>query len=1795
MANTLLLRGGTTQEVAAATLAEREVMVDTTTDQLVVGPSKNYMAIGSNATFTGTSTFTGDVLFQAGVTFGTGINANSLRIQNVATPTSPSDAANKSYVDTEITNLSNTLLSGNITSIDNTIDITESSGTVDLSVADGAVTTAKIALNAVTEAQIAQNAVTTTKIQDSAVTNAKLANFAVSTAKILEGAITTNRLADDSVTADKLADGSVSTLALDTNSVSTAKLQDGSVTTPKLADQAVTTVKIDNDAVTTNKLGNLSVTTAKIADAAVTSAKLDPSILTTHANQVTAAQNAATAAASSAASALAAFDNFDDTYLGAKASDPSTDNDGDPLDAGDLYFNTTDDVMRLYTGTQWVTAYVPGEAVNISYDNASSGLTASNVQAAIDELDTAIVATDLGHNITPGQITISSSTGSNTTIYDATSNLSGWMSSSDKAKLSTVSPGAAPTNATTVAAAGAVMESDTTTASMSFVVDEDNMVSNSDTKIPTQQSVKAYVDAEAATKLPLAGGTMTGNIVMSGAQTVDGRDLSVDGAKLDGIEAGATADQTKADIDALGIDASTLDGINSTSFLRSNVADTKTAGNLTFNDNVEARFGANANLRIYHSGGTSYVAQTGPGSLLLSNTNDDSDVVIQTDNGSGGVATYLLADGSTGQLNLYHYGSLKANTDSAGFSVTGNITVSGTVDGRDVAVDGAKLDGIEAGATADQDASEVSYDPATSGMTATDVQDAIDELDNRLDNSANTGTSGPVFWSRSGTTVSPINSGDDVSVNGDISVTGNVDGRDVSVDGAKLDGIEAGATADQTASEILTAIKTVDGTGSGLDADTVDGLNSTQFLRSDASDIATGPIAWNGTLAIFDPPGGGSGSDTANDVAIALANGHRIAGWDNGYIRTLFEWNVSSDIEIGQGNTSLIGGINLLPGASGQAKVNGNTIWHAGNDGASSGLDADTLDGQEGSYYLDYNNLTNVPSGGSTNADTLDNLDSTQFLRSDTADTFTGTALTINSATDAKLVMRVNASDTSDWNYIEFRGANGTRDGYLGTNQTGTMQISQDGGSYLQLSGTAGTANINGNTIWTSGNDGSASGLDADTLDGVQGSGYLRSSVADNFSGLYLRFNDFKELQFGGGDDLTIKSDGTDALFDTRSGANITFSNAGTGRISFDMLNGGIATAGAITVNGSTVWHAGNDGSGSGLDADYLDGLNSGHFERRSSASGSVSTVGWYTIAVNAGNRASAKFNINDQTSGAHQSVHFHAAHMYGQGNSITVLSNVYYGSSPIRYIRIKEGSTYDGALLQVYLDSNFSGNWNITENYQSGGWVVTSLTADGTDPGTVSNFSNLTNVAVQVDVDQGPLPGRGGNINTTGDIYAGGTTTQYKVWHAGNDGSGGGLDADTLDGVQGSSYLRSDVADTYTNLAVSGSTNGGSFTNVGTWGTRHNTSHGYIDLGPANSSFAHIYTDRPEFYFNAPLKRSGNTVWDSGNDGPNSGLVADHAWQPYVDLDSSTNANRYLTFADSTTAGYQSISVDSTLKYNPFTGTLTAINFAGTLVGTAQDADTVDGIHASSFLRSDVQTGNQFLRFEAAHGNGIRFWNSSSYSIWMSASSNGTYGGRLDSTSDYNMYFKMTSGTNRGFVFKNGATNVAQIEGNGNIRCIGNVYANNGVLLGSSTDPLDEYEEGTFTPTIQGATTAGSATYTHQDGKYTRVGNVVYFDIHLEWANFSGQAGDIQVAGLPFTINSADEITPVNIIYQGIYVGNKSYYTPSQAGAALDGTTVIKPMKYYIYYSDPSAIYMTSTGNYNTSSQLYCSGTYTI
>ena len=96
---------------------------------------------------------------------------------------------------------------------------------------------------------------------------------------------------------------------------------------------------------------------------------------TASANSATASANSATASAGSASAAAASFDLFDDSYLGAKASNPTVDNDGNALSDGALYFDTTNDVMKVYDlgTTTWLqlTPTVSNQT-NINAVNANS-------------------------------------------------------------------------------------------------------------------------------------------------------------------------------------------------------------------------------------------------------------------------------------------------------------------------------------------------------------------------------------------------------------------------------------------------------------------------------------------------------------------------------------------------------------------------------------------------------------------------------------------------------------------------------------------------------------------------------------------------------------------------------------------------------------------------------------------------------------------------------------------------------------------------------------------------------------------------------------------------------------------------------------------------------------------------------------------------------------------------------------------------------------------------------------------------------------------------------------------------------------------------------------------------------------------------------------------------------------------------------------------------------------------------------------------------------------------------------
>jgi hypothetical protein len=120
------------------------------------------------------------------------------------------------------------------------------------------------------------------------------------------------------------------------------------------------------DAETATTAANTATTKAAEALASANNAATSESNALTYKNDAETAKTAAelaetnaetaqTAAEVAQAAAEAALDNFDDRFLGAKASDPTLDNDGNALLDGALYFNTTDDVMKVYdlTNTTW--------------------------------------------------------------------------------------------------------------------------------------------------------------------------------------------------------------------------------------------------------------------------------------------------------------------------------------------------------------------------------------------------------------------------------------------------------------------------------------------------------------------------------------------------------------------------------------------------------------------------------------------------------------------------------------------------------------------------------------------------------------------------------------------------------------------------------------------------------------------------------------------------------------------------------------------------------------------------------------------------------------------------------------------------------------------------------------------------------------------------------------------------------------------------------------------------------------------------------------------------------------------------------------------------------------------------------------------------------------------------------------------------------------------------------------------------------------------------------------------------
>jgi hypothetical protein len=344
-----------------------------------------------------------------------------------------------------------------------------------------------------------------------------------------------------------------------------------------------------------------------------------------------------------------------------------------------------------------------------------------------------------------------------------------------------------------------------------------------------------------------------------------------------------------------------------------------------------------------------------------------------------------------------------------------------------------------------------------------------------------------------------------LDASGNISIAGTVDGRDISTDGTKLDGIEAGATIDQTASEILTAIKTVDGSGSGLDADLLDGVGGSGYARYDSSGTLSNALASEAWVANYN-----SSTNIDHVWHDDLANA----------------WNFNSDSAFkGTANSRI---------NAGSFYAGGNVVWNAGNDGSGSGLDADTVDGQHETDFV------RTSSGTATSLDTTYRAGMFAFNTTTTGKPASnyGQGLAIVSSGSEH-------NDTSNWitqigfgtdrNSAYFRGK--TNDG--------------DWNSWR--------------TFWHDGNDGAGSGLDADLLDGNHSSAFATAAQGTTADAALpkaggtmtgnVAYGDNVKATFGSSADLEVFHNGTNSVITDTGNGHLSLQSNGTKVNVYDTIN----------------------------------------------------------------------------------------------------------------------------------------------------------------------------------------------------------------------------------------------------------------------------------------------------------------------------------------------------------------------------------------------------------------------------------------------------------------------------------------------------------------------------------------------------------------------------------------------------------------------------------------------------------------
>jgi len=383
------------------------------------------------------------------------------------------------------------------------------------------------------------------------------------------------------------------------------------------------------------------------------------------------ASDSATAAASSAASAATALDSFDDRYLGAKSSAPTTDNDGDALVTGALYYDTTEGSMYVYEGSSWIKA---SASIVDTWDEFV--FTATNAQTAFtgaDDNTNTLVTSDymivtrngvrltegVGYTVTTGTVTLATgaATGDIITITVFAS-----LQVADTLSLS---------------------QGGTVTGAVTFNGNVDGIAFSEIDSTPTTLAGYGITDAATSAQGALAdSATQPGDlatVATTGAYSdLTGSPTAVSSFTNDsGYITGYTVTQgdVTAHQAALSITESQISDLQSylTSIPDNYILNTGDAitGDLTFGDNVSAVFGAGSDFKIFHNGDNTYMNDLGTGNLYIST--NGAEVSLRKVSGNEA----MLIAKPDAEVELYYDDSLKLETTNTGVDVTGTVTADG--------------------------------------------------------------------------------------------------------------------------------------------------------------------------------------------------------------------------------------------------------------------------------------------------------------------------------------------------------------------------------------------------------------------------------------------------------------------------------------------------------------------------------------------------------------------------------------------------------------------------------------------------------------------------------------------------------------------------------------------------------------------------------------------------------------------------------------------------------------------------------------------------------------------------------------------------------------------------------------------------------------------------------------------------------------------------------------------------------------------------------------------------------------